>query len=413
METSSINRRKIILWSSVVINIGILFFFKYYDFFIKNFSSILARIGIEPDWVTLNLVLPLGISFYTFQAIGYTIDIYKNKIHPTKDPFAFFAFLSFFPQLVAGPIERGTNLLPQFKSKRIFDYSMAVDGCRQILLGLIKKMVIADNCANSVNYIFENYEHLGGGTLAFGMFLFAFQIYGDFSGYSDIAIGVSRLFGVNLMKNFNFPYFSRNIAEYWRRWHISLMTWLRDYIYIPLGGGQVSKAKKIRNTFIVFLISGMWHGADLTYVVWGGYNAVLFIPLILSRKKEKEKETTVTKERLLPSFHDVLLMGYTFLLVLMGWIFFRANDMEQAWHYLVRIFTHPYFSDVTVGLKALIFVTIFIILEWVQRDRNHSFEFKGNGLLKYKVVRLSTYAAILSGCIMFAGAKTPFIYFQF
>lgn len=280
--------KKAVVWSNVLLNLGILAMFKYYGFFVSNLQLLLHPYGISLDSVTLNLILPVGISFYTFQALSYTIDVYRNKIDATKDIIAFFAFISFFPQLVAGPIERATNLLPQFLKQRVFDYGMAVDGMRQILWGLFKKMLVADNCAMVVNSVFNHYQTQSSINLWIGAILFAFQIYGDFSGYSDIAIGSAKLFGIKLMANFKTPYFSRDIAEFWRRWHISLTTWFRDYIYIPLGGSRCCKSKVIRNTFIIFLVSGFWHGANWAFIIWGAYHATLFLPMIMTGKKQKE-----------------------------------------------------------------------------------------------------------------------------
>lgn len=262
-------KRKWILATSIITNLGILGFFKYYNFFIENFITAFTLFGVQPNIHTMQILLPVGISFYTFQTLSYTIDVYNRKLEATKDFVAFSAFVSFFPQLVAGPIERATNLLPQFYKKRQFNYDLAKDGMRQILWGLFKKMVIADNCAHYANMIFNDYESHTGTTLIFGAVLFAFQIYGDFSGYSDIAIGTSKLFGFNLMRNFAYPYFSRDIAEFWRRWHISLSTWFKDYLYIPLGGSRGGNFSRAKNTFIIFIVSGFWHGANWTFIIWG------------------------------------------------------------------------------------------------------------------------------------------------
>ncbi|MBF1097142.1 MAG: MBOAT family protein, partial [Riemerella sp.] len=277
-------KRKILLYTSLIINLSFLGFFKYYNFFVENFVEAFTLFGIKLNIETLNIILPVGISFYTFQTLSYTIDVYQRKLEPTKDLIAFASFVTFFPQLVAGPIERATDLLPQFYKKRVFDYHKAVDGLRQILWGLFKKIVIADNCAQFANIIFNNSADYSGSTLVLGAIFFAFQIYGDFSGYSDIAIGTSRLFGFELKKNFHFPYFSRDIAEFWRRWHISLNTWFRDYIYIPLGGSRGGTAMKVRNTFVIFVVSGFWHGANWTFIAWGLLNAIYFLPLLLTSK---------------------------------------------------------------------------------------------------------------------------------
>ena len=303
---------------NILFNLAILAVFKYYNFFGESFTALLNSVGMNAGWVTTDIVLPVGISFYTFQALGYTIDVYRRKIEPTRDFVAFMAFISFFPQLVAGPIERAYNLLPQFLTPRSFNYANAVDGMRLILLGLVKKMLVADNCAGAVDTIFDNWQQLDGGTLLYGAVLFAFQIYGDFSGYSDIARGSGKLLGIELMQNFRYPYFSRDIAEFWRRWHISLNTWFRDYVYIPLGGSRCGKVKIIRNTFVIFLLSGLWHGADWTFICWGAYNALLFIPLLLSGNNRNNMDT-VAAGRKLPSFKELLQMSLTFLAVTVGW----------------------------------------------------------------------------------------------
>jgi D-alanyl-lipoteichoic acid acyltransferase DltB (MBOAT superfamily) len=279
-----VNRRWYFMLANIVLNLGILGFFKYYNFFVDSFVQAFGVFGFQLHLQSLKIILPVGISFYTFQALSYTIDVYRGDIRPTKDIIAFFAFISFFPQLVAGPIERATNLLPQFLRPRSFSYPQAVDGCRQMLWGFFKKVVVADNCALYVDLIFKDYQNRPASSLVFAAILFAFQIYGDFSGYSDIAIGSSKLFGISLMQNFAYPYFSRDIAEFWRRWHISLSTWFRDYVYIPLGGSRVGLAKQIRNVFVIFLLSGFWHGASWNFIIWGGQHALLFLPLLLAKK---------------------------------------------------------------------------------------------------------------------------------
>lgn len=404
--------RKLTLAANIILNLGILALFKYYNFFAESFASLLEPAGIQLDWVTLDIILPVGISFYTFQALSYSIDVYRKKIEATRDIAAFFAFISFFPQLVAGPIERATNLLPQFIRDRQFEYSKAVDGCRQILWGLFKKMVVADNCAVYVNQIFGDYNSLGGGNLLVGAVLFTFQIYGDFSGYSDIAIGTAKLFGIRLMSNFRVPYFSRDIAEFWRRWHISLTTWFRDYIYIPLGGSRCPKHKVVRNTFCIFLISGLWHGANWTFVVWGGYHAVLFMPLILLNKNRKYTGG-VAEGCLLPSFKESIFMAWTFLLVLVGWIIFRADTVGDACQYISRMFLHPYFTHPVVGIEIFGWIFLLLVIEWLQRERLHAFDIPETGVLRYRVVRWALYLIFSIICITYCGAQTDFIYFQF
>jgi D-alanyl-lipoteichoic acid acyltransferase DltB (MBOAT superfamily) len=283
-ESDSRSTRRFLLWISIGVNIGFLGFFKYYNFFVENFIQAFTLFGRKLEVSSLEIILPVGISFYTFQTLSYSIDVYRRQIEPTRDLIAFGAFVSFFPQLVAGPIERAKNLLPQFSVKRSFNYASAVDGLRQILWGLFKKIVIADNAAEYANLIFTNYQDYSGGTLFLGAVFFAIQIYGDFSGYSDIAIGTAKLFGFRLMQNFAFPYFSRDISEFWRRWHISLSTWFRDYVYIPLGGSRGSKFNQIRNVFVIFIVSGFWHGANWTFIFWGFLHAVYFIPLMLANR---------------------------------------------------------------------------------------------------------------------------------
>ena len=313
--------------ANIVLNLGILAVFKYYDFFTREFCQLF---GISSEGLLIKIILPVGISFYTFQALSYSIDIFRKKIEPTKDILAFFAFIAFFPQLVAGPIERATNLLPQFLVNRKFNYDQSVDGMRQILWGLFKKIVIADNCATYVDLVWSSYPTQSGSTLLLAAVIFTFQIYGDFSGYSDIAIGTAKLFGINLMRNFNTPYFSRDIAEFWRRWHISLTTWFRDYVYIPMGGSRVGKWKIVRNTFVIFLVSGIWHGANWTYLAWGTYHALLFLPLILLGANRKYTNH-IAEDRILPTWREGMQMLLTFVLVVLGWIIFRSASIAQAW----------------------------------------------------------------------------------
>lgn len=403
---------RIITAANIIINLLILGVYKYYDFFVGSLVKAFAHVGVNLQVQSLNLVLPVGISFYTFQSLSYTIDVYRNKLRPTKDVVAFFAFISFFPQLVAGPIERATNLLPQFSASRKFDYNQAVDGCRQILWGFFKKMVIADNCAMVVNSLWNDYATLDGMTLLYVAVLFTFQIYGDFSGYSDIAIGTARLFGINLMRNFNFPYFSRDIAEFWRRWHISLTTWFRDYIYIPLGGSRCVRWKVMRNTLIIFLVSGLWHGANWTFIVWGVYHAFLFFPLMLLGMNRKYVDV-VGKGRFLPSLTELLQMTVTFFLVVIGWIIFRAENIVQAWNYILRIFTDFSFTIPAANKRIVPFILVLILMEWIQRDKQHALQFTDNGVLSYPVVRYGFYVALAVLILLLAAPQATFIYFQF
>jgi D-alanyl-lipoteichoic acid acyltransferase DltB (MBOAT superfamily) len=403
--------RKTLLLISVFVNIGLLGFFKYFNFFLENFKHAFSLFGNTLDIKSLDIILPVGISFYTFQTLSYTIDIYRKKIKPTHDFIAFSAFVSFFPQLVAGPIERATNLLPQFYKQRKFDYQNAIDGLRQILWGFFKKIVIADNCAKFVNLIFDNYQNYSGSTLVLGGVLFAFQIYGDFSGYSDIAIGTSRLFGFSLNQNFAFPYFSRDIAEFWRRWHISLSTWFRDYVYIPLGGSKGSKLKVIRNVFIIFLVSGLWHGANWTFVFWGGLNACYFLPLLLLKRNRKNIET-VASHAVLPTLKEVLQMAITFSITVFAWIFFRAENISQAFEYISRIPTRALLKLPKVHPTYLfLLLLVFIVIEWVGRNKKHALQ---NFLTrKPRVIRWGFYYVLIILMYVYNTGEQEFIYFQF
>lgn len=408
--------RKILLWVSIVTNIGFLGFFKYYNFFINSFVTAFSFFGKSISINSLDIILPVGISFYTFQTLSYTIDVYKKKLKPAKDIISFLAFVSFFPQLVAGPIERATNLLPQFYKKRVFEYDKAVDGMRQMLWGLFKKVVIADNCAEYANIIFNNYTDFSGSTLVLGAIFFTFQIYCDFSGYSDMAIGMSRLFGFNLMKNFAFPYFSRDIAEFWRRWHISLSTWFRDYLYIPLGGSKGSLSKIVRNTFIIFLVSGFWHGANWTFIIWGFLNALYFLPLLLIKRNRKNLDI-VAENRVLPSIRELLSMFATFSLTVFAWIFFRAESVSHAFSYISRIFTKNLFKlPLIIGegrkeLLVIFLVIIFVIIEWIGRRNEYAIEKLFTTQRRW--VRWGFYYLIIGIIISMLGKQQEFIYFQF
>lgn len=408
-------KRKMLLWTSILVNLGFLGFFKYYNFFLDNFITAFSFFGTEINANSLNIILPVGISFYTFQTLSYTIDVYKRKLEPTKDFIAFTAFVSFFPQLVAGPIERATNLLPQFYKKRTFEYDKAVDGLRQILWGLFKKIVIADNCAQYANTIFNNSSEYSGSTLVLGAIFFTFQIYGDFSGYSDIAIGTSRLFGFNLKQNFAFPYFSRDIAEFWRRWHISLSTWFRDYLYIPLGGSRGGTWNKIRNVFIIFLVSGFWHGANWTFIVWGALNALYFLPVFITNNN-RNNLNVVAKGKYLPSIKEFLLMLFTFGLTVFAWIFFRAENISHAINYISEIFsntlfTYPAYHKDNSKKTIFILLFIFIIIEWFGREGE--FALANLGKTWKRPYRHILYYSITFLIYWFGGKEQQFIYFQF
>ena len=439
-KAPTLRGKKTVMIANIAVNLGILGVYKYYDFFAREFAELF---GIESDFLLLHLILPVGISFYTFQALSYSIDVYRKQIEPTHDIVAFTAFLSFFPQLVAGPIERATNLLPQFQKKRIFDYATAVDGMRQILWGLFKKIVVADNCATYVDTVFADLSNQSGSTLVLAAILFTFQIYGDFSGYSDIAIGTAKLFGIKLMRNFNVPYFSRDIAEFWRRWHISLTTWFRDYVYIPLGGSRpdtsslspnslfassptaYTKCIAVRNTFIIFLLSGFWHGANWTFVLWVAYHALLFVPLLLLNKNRRYRDTVATitlpdgtiKTKLLPSLKEAGQMLLTFALAVFGWIIFRSENISDIGLYLSGICDMHGLLMLPIKKKLLLrcicFIIIMLGIEWGNRLQEHGLVLKGKGIFKYKWIRILIYYLLIISMLEFSTHQHSFIYFQF
>lgn len=399
--------------SNIILNLAILGVFKYYDFFAESLQSAIAHFGYDLDFATLNLVLPVGISFYTFQALSYTIDVYRGKIKATHDPVEFFAFISFFPQLVAGPIERATNLLPQFQENREFDYSKAVDGCRQMLWGFFKKIVVADTCASVVNQYWDSYSTLPGLTLFLLGVFFTMQIYCDFSGYSDIAIGCARLFGLNLMRNFDVPYFSRSIPEFWRRWHISLTTWFRDYIYFPLGGSRCSVAKTIRNIFIVWGVSGLWHGANWTFVCWGLFHASLLAIYNIVGVRTKY-ENIVAYNRLLPNTKEILQMSLTFFLAVFGWIIFRAENMTQAIDYFHHMFSNEFFEvSMFFEKKKLCLCIALLAIEWIQRNKQHALQIDNIKPFQYRWARWTIYLLFAFISLILSGKQVEFIYFQF
>ena len=407
---------RILLVLSLVVNLGILGYFKYCGFFVDSFLSLMETFGLSSAdggaRFSLSLVLPVGISFYTFQALSYTIDVYRRQVRPTRDPIAFFAFISFFPQLVAGPIERASNLLPQFLSPRVFSYESAVDGCRQMLWGFFKKCVVADNCATVADALLNDPSMSSGLGVWLGMFLFSIQIYGDFSGYSDIAIGCARLFGIRLMRNFAFPYFARDIAEFWRRWHISLTTWFRDYLYIPLGGSRCGRWRQVRNTFAIFLASGLWHGANWTFVLWGAFHAALFLPLLLAGRNRRRMDV-VASDRALPSLGDAARMVVTFLLALLGWTLFRASSAGQAMQWYGEMFNPLSFVTVREIPRelyvALAASAVMFVAEWLSRREAHALA----RLPRWRAVRWAIYYALLWLVVFYTPGSQTFIYFQF
>ena len=405
--------RRLFLTISLGFNLGLLGFFKYFNFFIGSAADLIAAIGFQPNIHTLNIILPVGISFYTFQTLSYSIDVYRGNLNPTKDPIAFFTYVSFFPQLVAGPIERASNLLPQFFEKKSFDYALAMDGLRQILWGLFMKVVIADNCAVFVNQAFNNPEGQPASNLLIGAVFFSFQIYGDFGGYSNIAIGTGKLFGFRLMQNFAFPYFSRDIAEFWRRWHISLSTWFRDYVYIPLGGSRGGRFQSIRNIFIIFLVSGFWHGANWTFIAWGGLHAALFIPLYLFGKN-RINIGIVSQDRTLPTFYELGQLVLTFSLVTLAWVFFRAPSISDAMTYLGHLFSSSIISKPQMDPRVYLFMAwavVFVGLEWM--GRREEFAIQKMAFSKPALIRYGLYYGLVMAVFLFARKEQEFIYFQF
>ncbi len=406
-------RQQIVCAVNIVFNLGILGVFKYYNFFVENLDALFGMMGYHLDWVTMIVILPVGISFYTFQALSYTIDVYQKRLPATHDIIEFLAYISFFPQLVAGPIERATNLLPQFQRRRQFDYAKAVDGMRQMLWGFLKKLVIADNCATVVNEYWNHYQDLPGVSLFLMGVLFTFQIYCDFSGYSDIAIGCARLFGFNLMRNFNFPYFSRSIPEFWRRWHISLTTWFRDYIYFPLGGSRCDKWKIIRNVYIVWGISGLWHGANWTFICWGLFHATLLAIYNIFGINTKYKQV-VAYGKYLPNIKETLQIALTFFLTVIGWIIFRAESMTQAVDFLTAMVSNRFFdaSDLH-GVTYIYFGIALLAVEWLQRNKQHALQFSDAKPFNHRLVRWGVYYIILLLIAKYAGSSQTFIYFQF
>lgn len=404
-------KRKIYLLISVILNLGLLGFFKYYNFFIESFAEAFTFFGHKMEASRLNIILPVGISFYTFQTMSYAIDVYNRKIEPTKNIVAFFSFVSFFPQLVAGPIERASNLLPQFYVKRTFDYHKAIDGSRQILWGLFKKIVIADNCAVYVNDIFGHTAEYNGLTLLIGAIFFTIQIYGDFSGYSDIAIGTAKLFGFNLMQNFAYPFFSRDMPELWRRWHISLTSWFQDYVYFPLGGSRGSTWIRVRNTFIVFILSGLWHGANFTYLLWGFVFAVYLLPNLLSTKKVK-KSKHAAEGKLFPSFTELRQMLVTFLLVVLVTVFFRVGTLDEGIYFLGKIFSSSLFQVPDMfPEKMFLLIALMILPEWFQRTRQHALELHEVNMPR--PLRWGIYYGVIAVILFYGGTQQDFIYFQF
>ena len=404
-------KAKIFLWLSIINNLGILGIFKYYNFFAAQFQHGFQLLGLDINPVFLNVVLPVGISFYTFHGMSYVFDIYRGKQKPISDFVNYSVFVSFFPLLIAGPIERANHLLPQIQAKRLFNYSQTIEGCRLILWGFFKKIVIADSLASVVNEIFNNYHSHNAVTLIIGAIAFSFQIYGDFSGYSDIALGTAKLFGFELLSNFKFPYFSRDLAEFWRRWHISLSSWFRDYLYIPLGGSKQGKLKSVSNTFIIFFVSGLWHGASWNFIIWGGIHSLGFLPLLLSSRNRINTGDVVAKNRNLPNLKELLQMIKTFAFVTVAWVFFRAQDINEAIGYINGMFSNfENIKDVFLYTNVFYFIIPLIIGDWWFRRNERVLKVPHNLLIKYLFILTILFSIIY---FFFENDTSKFIYFQF
>lgn len=410
------NKCKYWLWVSVLFNVGMLGFFKYYNFFVDSFIDLFYTLGyeIKSKWV-LSIILPVGISFYTFQTMSYSFDIYYKKLNPTKNFIAFAAFVSFFPQLVAGPIERASNLLSQISNSRSFTYDQASSGIKLILWGFFKKLVIADSLAPLVDDIFGNYGDYPASTLILGVCMFSFQVYGDFSGYSDIAIGTAKLFGIELMSNFKFPNFSRNVAEYWQRWHVSLSTWFRHYLYIPMGGSRVGKLKSIRNICVIFLVSGFWHGANWTFIFWGGLHALFYIPVFLMGRNRMYADNVIGENTFFPTFKELLQVFLTFIMVTFSRIFFRSPTLTDSFGYIKQIFSDFRYESYVhpMGYRMIdfyILLILFIVYEYlIRKDERNPFKFKS------KIIRFLLYTIVAASMLLFYDddVNRSFIYFQF
>ena len=398
-------KKKLLLYCSVLFNLILLGFFKYYNFFIESWTDLFTSLGYNINSnLTLKIILPVGISFYTFQTMSYTIDIYCKKLQPTKDFISFAAFVSFFPQLVAGPIERASNLLPQVLSKRKFKYAQGVQGLRLIIWGMFKKVVIADSLSPIVDNIFNNYQDLGGGILWLGAIYFAFQIYCDFSGYSDIAIGTSKLFGFEIMSNFKFPYFSKNIGQFWRRWHISLSTWFRDYLYIPLGGSKNGPWLSIRNVFIIFLVSGFWHGAYWTFIVWGLFHSILFLPTFIFNLNQKSSILIINKINFLTTPKKIFQVGSTFLLITVGWVFFRSETVVDSFNYLNIMLFHIDFPDQHRSPLLYYILPLIVFDFYFKKDERNIHQNKSSPIIDF---------IMLFFIFLKFGLNSNFVYFQF
>ena len=405
------HKRRKYLILSLFTNLGLLFTFKYFNFFSATFSHFLQSLGLSVSTPFLNVLLPVGISFYTFQTLSYTIDVYRGKLEPEPHFGIFALYVSFFPQLVAGPIERASHLLPQFKEKKVFDEESVVSGLRLILWGLFKKIVVADRLAVYVDSVYGNVEFHSGLTLIVATYFFAFQIYCDFSGYSDIAIGAARVMGFDLMKNFNRPYFAISIPDFWRRWHISLSTWFKDYLYIPLGGNRVSVPRMYLNLAIVFLISGLWHGANWTFLVWGALHGIY---IVTSRLTLSFRDGLVEKLHLSKNLITPFRIFISFHLVLFAWIFFRADSITHANLIVSKIATLNWGQLFIPAMDQFVYsifsIVLLLIGDILLEKYNFSFQFKK----RPAIIRWSVYASIIIIILLFGVFNgSQFIYFQF
>ena len=412
IEGSTTNQnKKIWFWLSICINLGLLGLFKYFNFFSINLSELFRNFGWTYQPMLLLIALPVGISFYTFHGLSYVIDIYNDKIKAEKNILNYSLFVCFFPLLVAGPIERAQHLIPQLVQKKVFNRAKTIHGLQQMLWGFFKKIVIADNCAVFVNQIFSDYENLNSSSLFVGAIFFSFQIYGDFSGYTDIALGAARLFGIELFNNFSYPYFSKSINEFWKRWHISLTSWFRDYIYIPMGGNRVNPIRKVINTIIVFLISGFWHGANWTYISWGFLNSIFILPKTLSQKTQSNHSN-----KLLNKVFGTIQMLVTFLTVSILWVFFRSKSVYDALKYLQNLAYKwnailPDFNGRKSALVLSIIIFVFMIFEWIGKSYNCPLAIMNS--FKNKWLKWGFYYAIIFCILYFYRGNDQFIYFQF
>lgn len=403
--------KKLFLLVNIMLNLGILCVFKYLNFFVENFVYCANCIGLKMEYHVIHLLIPVGVSFYTFIALSYSFDVYRMKIAPSRDFTEFCAMLFFFPQLLSGPITKSRDLIPQFSKVRFFDYGLASDGLKQILVGAFSKMVIADNVGKIVDTVWNDYSIYNSASITLAIFLYSIQIYADFAGYSNMSIGVGKLLGIRLNINFSFPYFSRTIAEFWRKWHISLTSWFREYIYIPLGGSRCSKVKVIRNTFVIFLVCGFWHGAEWTYIIWGAYHAILFVPLLLLGLSKKCKDP-IEDSQFFPTIGQLCLMMLTFIQVTIGWIIFRSPSISIALDMMKGVFNATGETSVSLSndmIAILIITFISMYAEWLNRNKEHTLCKTSDHL----IIRFALYSALIGLILYYSGEVETFIYFQY